>query len=192
MAILTGYPAVESRESVPCLVVVEALGLFPRDLAVAILATTPRKLLLVRIVGRVTPHAGGLGAKKGSVQSPVLRLEGTHVVRGNECRVVAITAVQLAVTLHESEPDFRVIEVRGVEPQQLEITAEVILVTATAIFSGHLCGRMKALLLAHTILQWLMTGQTLDVRSSTCPQLMTVRAVAHAFEVTVRLSQFPR
>jgi hypothetical protein len=172
--------------------VVEALGLFPRDLTVAILATTPRKLLLVRIVGRVTSHAGVFSAKKGSVQSPVLPLESTHVGRSNECRFVAITAIQLAVTLHESESHFRMLEVRGIEPHHLEITAEVILMTAAAVFSGHLCGRMKALLLTHAILQWLMAGQTLDVRSSTGPQLMTIRTVAHAFEDTVRLSQFPR
>jgi len=113
--------------------VVEAYRSFPLRLVVAVRAHLIDELLTM---GIVTLMAGGAlrgKAEERPVERPMLRLERVHVGSHDPSSLVAVAASGLSVLPFQRVPYAFVLEREGIEPQEVEVPSQVLLVTRSAL-----------------------------------------------------------
>jgi hypothetical protein len=132
--------AMGSGEPISRVVVIEAGCLLPPLLGVAVLATPATELIAVGRLGLMARFARRAEAQERVVEGVMLGLVGAHVGGFDEVGCVTVAAVGLGVTVDEGKSGLRfMVERIPVEPFDIEIATEVLLVTIRAALIRYSC-----------------------------------------------------
>lgn len=156
-------------------VVVKGGQFAPRILAMTFGTDSGPKLLAMWIDGGVTIETCGSQPQKRLVERPVFSFEGSHVRCSYQTALVTVTAIERVMSIDQIEAHARMLESRGVEPDQLEVLTEVVFVTVRTLLLGYGC--VKASPLGHPVANWRVAIEAKLVGNSSLAEDMTVGAV---------------
>jgi hypothetical protein len=165
------------------LVVVEPLGAVPHGLGVAFITSACPELTVMRVVSSVAGRARFAESEKRAVERAVLSLDRAYVHCLDQTRLMAVVALDRAVSVNQLEPNGLVVERIAVESHQGKVLSEVIFVTVGTVLPGH--GGVEAPPLIDPVPQQLVTLQALVVRDAALTQCMALGAFAQTTQVSV-------